>query len=303
MTKQAQRNPTIGWYYRKKGEVKGPFPKRMISNFVLLGRLKLQDMVSVDGEQWSRIIDNRELIPKEMLSVKTAADKERLLLARRREDERSRDRRQGAGSYTDADKRNSERRRGEDQALVHGREIRSALQRQAGKKKNYRFSVLGLLLVIGAGIGVAVYHGLHDTSEPTRPIDCNAAPGPKLNWSNCKLEGKNAALKNLKGALIKNANLAGADFHGANLSAAMLNYTNLSAANLSYADLSGATLVGAGLRNADLTYSKLAGADLSYANLRGARIGGAQLQGAKLDRAIWVDGTLCALGSIGRCRR
>ncbi len=297
--KQAQRKHTIGWYYRKQGVVKGPFPKRMISNFVLLGRLKLQDLVSVDREHWSRIIDNRELIPKEMLSVKTAADKERLLLARRREDER----RRHPDAHGGTDKRRAERRQGEDQALARGRQFRNGLSSGTTKEKSYRLRLAGLLLVIGVGIGIAVYHGLHDDLQQGPAVDCNTPPAPKLNWSNCTLEGRKAALKNLSGALIKNANLAGADFHGANLSNAVLDYTNLSTANLSYADLSGASLVGSGLRNADLTYTRLTGADLSYANLRGARIGGAQLKGAKLDRAIWIDGTLCALGSVGVCRK
>ena len=51
----------------------------------------------------------------------------------------------------------------------------------------------------------------------------------------------------------------------------------------------------------DLTNADLSNSDLSYANLKGSKLGGANLGGAKLDKAIWIDGSSCAPGSVGAC--
>jgi len=68
-------------------------------------------------------------------------------------------------------------------------------------------------------------------------------------------------------------------------------YCNKSKANLTGADLFGSNLTGADLSDADFT-----GASLYEANLTGAYLDDAILNGA-----IWIDGRVCAEGSIGTC--
>jgi len=43
-------------------------------------------------------------------------------------------------------------------------------------------------------------------------------------------------------------------------------------------------------------------ADFGQANLQGANLTGVKLNGVKLGQAIWVDGRVCANGSVGECR-
>jgi hypothetical protein len=82
---------------------------------------------------------------------------------------------------------------------------------------------------------------------------------------------------------------------------------NLSYANFSQADLSGsrllrANLTGTNLRGADLSHADLARANLSFSDLRGANLISSNLTGAILENAIWIDGRVCASGSVGVCR-
>ncbi len=131
--------------------------------------------------------------------------------------------------------------------------------------------------------------------------DCGAQPSPGVNWSNCNLEELAAKHADLTGANLRNASLRSASLMGARLTRADLSYAELVHADLSYAELDRAVLVGANLQQADLTYAQLSGADLAYADLSGAQLGGAELVGARLDNAIWIDGSLCTPGLVGRC--
>ena len=65
--------------------------------------------------------------------------------------------------------------------------------------------------------------------------------------------------------------------------------------------LNGIFTVGFSNEMINLSYSNLSDSDLSFANLRDAKLGGSDLQNAKLDKAIWIDGRICAAGSIGNC--
>jgi uncharacterized protein YjbI with pentapeptide repeats len=63
------------------------------------------------------------------------------------------------------------------------------------------------------------------------------------------------------------------------------------------ADLRSAELVGTNFRNANLRY-----ADLTQANLSQADLTGADLTGTKLGGAVWTDGRVCGVTSVGVCR-
>jgi len=43
--------------------------------------------------------------------------------------------------------------------------------------------------------------------------------------------------------------------------------------------------------------------NLSNADLTGAKLKTAKLEGARLDHTIWLDGRVCAIGSVGKCNK
>ena len=101
---------------------------------------------------------------------------------------------------------------------------------------------------------------------------------------------------------LDNANLARANLSYSILQLSSLKGANLMLANLEGAHMHGVNLVGANLMMANLSNTSLLDADLSSANLRGANLSGATLLKAKFDNAIWTDGQVCAIGSIGKCQ-
>lgn len=106
------------------------------------------------------------------------------------------------------------------------------------------------------------------------------------NLSETRLEGADFSSKNLTGVSFVNADLEGANFQCA----------NLSEANFEHSDLEEVNFSGANLSNVNFYH-----ADLEEANLKGANIEGADFKNAELEYATWVDGRICAEGSIGSC--
>lgn len=86
------------------------------------------------------------------------------------------------------------------------------------------------------------------------------------------------------------------DFVGAKLEEA-----DLKGLNLSGADFRGADLEKANLQGTNLSDCNFKNTDLEEANFKGANIKGASFSGAELEYAIWVDGRVCAEGSVGGC--
>lgn len=86
-----------------------------------------------------------------------------------------------------------------------------------------------------------------------------------------------------------------------NMSEAQLEGADLRGKNLSGVDFRKADLEEANLSGADLTNSDFTDADLEETNLKGAKIKGAIFKNAELEFATWVDGRVCAEGSIGGC--
>ncbi len=277
------------WYTRQRSEVRGPFPAGLITRYILLGRLQIEDEVSQDGTKWRQIRYVMELIPDVMRGdIDDPFGKERLEAAKRWADER------GEESLP-----LSERRSSESSKVLDHRDYRTQWkQRKKSQPRNWIAVVMVLVVLL-----VMVVVGFNYTpSEPLAAPDCSAAPAAGVNWRNCTLQGAQLKGFNLRGAEINSANLAGSQLSEVVLSAANLSYSNLSLSDLSAADLSQAKLVGANLRGSDLSGANLRGADLSYANLTEAKLDGAHLQDAHLDQAIWIDGRICATGSVGRCQ-
>lgn len=277
------------WYVRRGKEVKGPFPAGLISRYILLGRIHETDEVSHDRQEWLRVSRVPDLIPEVVRKARANPDdeesKQHLEAARRWADER-RDL-QGPSS-------GAERRHATGADYVHPQHEEFFAPREQVVRRDYL--VLALILVAL----IAIPFLLPSNPKPEEP-QCDAAPAPGVNWSNCRMEARQYPNADLAAAKLRNANLTAAVLRASNLQQADLAYTNLTLANLRGANLQQASLKGATLKRADLANANLRGADLSYADMSEAIMEGTLLDGAKLDHAIWAEGVVCMPGSLGEC--
>lgn len=117
----------------------------------------------------------------------------------------------------------------------------------------------------------------------------------------------------MSGAVFNHALLEGALFDGAILWHAQLAFARLKNAIFTNANLEGANFQGSDLRNAQLNrtgnmppnnlrWASFKNADMREANLRGSVLFETNFEGANLSGATWIDGRICAPGSIGMCR-
>jgi len=285
--------------------MRGPYPRNQISRYVLLGRICTTDEVRPEGGDWQELSACSELIPEVMKLIPDAQDKQKLLIARLREDERQAgDRRERTPDLPQdirEQRSGRERRRPESAEVLRHRELRYRVSQQTqGNGKLYRYPLVASVLVL---LGFLASYLLEQYEEESVYNDCAATPRPGVKWGNCNLIGLVANRVNLLGADISNARLDSAQLSGANLDGVNLEYSSLNLSNLQQADLSHARLVGVTLRGSDLRGSKLVMADLSYANLSNANIKGADFTGAILDNTIWIDQRPCIPGSVGVCQR
>lgn len=314
------------WFTRRGNEVRGPFPAQQISRFILLGRIQETDELSNDQIHWQPVSAIPVLVPEEMKADLSDPDaKQRLMIARMREDERRagdrRDRQEADKPPQERRRRGSDRRADEEDLMVRHREVKSAIADAAhAPKQNYFLRGVVALLLIGGIIAGAWYYQPWQEQDSA---DCSAAPQPWVNWSNCLMEGVRLAATDLRGSRLRNANLGGADLRGSQLTGADMAYTSLVGAQLNGAQMEQAALVGANLRSAKLIGTDLTGANLAYAVLQAANLTNADLSntdltnadmqgavlsstiltGAKMDNVIWVDGSVCARGSVGKCNK
>jgi hypothetical protein len=287
------------WYVRRRNRVQGPFPSGSIRRFLLLGRVLLDDEVSLDKSDWRRLSEVPEVIPPEVRKALENGTVASVLPAQLREDERSgRDRREEKDRSDQQERREGDRRQSEPM-LVHSHRVAKTELRELSKRRRFPLSavaVMGLLLALAIGYGI--YLG----APPALPDpDCGASPGPGVNWRNCRLDGLVVESGNFQGGQLNNTILRSARLSGSVFNHADLNYADLSGADLSHGEFRAARMKGVELRNADLSYADFEAADLSFANLTGANLGGANLTGAGFSQAIWVDGTTCLAGSVGEC--
>ena len=288
------------WYMQRGDKVEGPFTAGLISRHILLGRLEMNHKVSEDGQNWQLVKDVPSLIPDILQSdLNDPLQQERLMAARRWADERlASDRRHNAANARGEERRNSDRR---DDELDDIKSHRSILSVRSVKNEPRSVFSAGLFLIaIVISIIWAGYYAYQNKPEE-KIVDCSAVPDFAVNWSNCVLLNKELRFANLENALLRNARLTTANLESANLRGANMAYIDLSQSNLIGADMSAASLKGANLVNANLQGAKLINADLSFANLTGADIRLADLTGAILNKAIWVDGSVCAADAIGNC--
>ena len=313
------------WYTRRGKEIRGPFPKKLISRYLLIGRVLESDEVSTDQRSWKRVSQLPELIPEEMKAdLSIPENLEKLRLARLREDERKYgDRRQQGDARVDDEirKRRSgdERRDSETVETLRHRLIKTrTAQLIKSSKPNYRATAIVFSVIVATVIGVTL---MYSPGQQMAVNNCALAAQPLVDWSNCRFEGLQLGAVDLHGANLQNTSMIGATIDGANLSHTQMSYSNLLNADIRNTNLSDSKLLGAVLRNAklnalnlqrsdlhfailhgaDLTDTDLSNANLSQAVLSGAVINNAKLSGTVLDGAIWVDNTVCAPESVGKC--
>lgn len=300
----AEKTQRRRWYTRRNGVERGPYPEKLISRYILLGRIHPEDEVRHEAGEWKKLCQLPYLIPDVMKLPPSAENRQKLLMARMREDERKpgdrRDRQARAPAGVLERRSGKDRRQPETDTLLRHRQLKFQVAHTVRRSTRlYRYPVVVMLLVF-AGLFFS-YLGETMQAEPGMP-DCSATPRPGVNWDHCNLTGLQARGVQLTGAQMSNSRLDSAQLQSAELVGANLEYSSLNLSNLQQADLSHSSLVGAMLRGADLRNATLENANLAYANLSGAQIEGADFSGAVLDNAIWVDQQTCAPGSIGICR-
>jgi uncharacterized protein YjbI with pentapeptide repeats len=163
-------------------------------------------------------------------------------------------------------------------------------------------AICGLLALACTTPAAAWSDKLDDT-----PMNTTCKPEPLAQCSWARMQGAKWAGVDISDGALQAVRLDGADLSRANLARANFQIANLAGANLMAANLEAAHLHAANLQNANLMLANMTGVNLLDADLRGANLRGAKLQGAiliaaKLEGATWVDGHVCATGSVGECR-
>jgi len=289
------------WYIRRGTVVRGPFTQEKITQFLLLGKIKIDDEFSLDHKRWQIATQLPELLS--LIVFEQAEDALWQQHAVEKKD---------WGAQREALK-NKPRQQPYEQAARDGMvELESLTPAEIEisvadnierlhKGKQVSRPLVGFVVFSLLSVMIIMIY-LKQPEPEIAAIDCTVAASPRVNWNNCQMEAALLSGKNLMGAAMQNMNLMRADLTNSQLSNADLSFSNLSASVLSGADLRQAVLVGVSLRGADLGGAIFDGADLSYADFRGARVSGASFRGVKLDKAKWVDGRLCAIASLGLCQ-
>lgn len=278
------------WYIRINNEIKGPFPAGQISQSLILGRFSLQDEVSLDREQWKRIANVPDLVPDVLKADPHDEEaQERLKAARRWADERR-------SEHSDSD----EHRKTEGYETLEYRHNREYIYKGLSKKRDR----VGLQLVAVLTIVAALlYFSFGFSPQVTEPeVDCDALPVKGVNWRYCRMAGKQLLRSDLQSANLNTTVLSNANLFASDLSSANASYTDFSLANLSFTNFTNASLKGANLQRADLSQANLTNVDLSYADLRGAILTRTHFENTRLDHVIWIDGRMCAAGSVDVCK-
>ena len=273
------------WWVKRGGEPKGPFPAAVLENNITQGRIRPDDQLSRDREQWfpAGQYPDFDLLVKAGSGQAWARQLDERKAARRAETEGD-----AAGARSGV-----ERRAPEDADAVARRERSNrvwASLRDKPEARGVRWLPFVLVGVLMAGIFGLATQGTRSDADTTH---CAAAPAAGVNWESCTLTDRSLRGTNLVGANLKNAKLVGVDLSDARLDGADLAYADLSGANLQGSRLAAARLTGARLVAATLTGVTLTGADLRFAELTNATFDGARLAGALFEDTLLPTGQPC----------
>ena len=139
------------WYARRDGVIRGPFPPTEVGRYILLGRIRLDDEISTDRNNWQTAGSIASILPKEILQLSSWPDYQRLIVARLQVDERVSDRRDADSPLPDAadnERRAGRDRREENAAMIITRAVYG--QGGADTAGRRRAGVFVLTLVLAA---------------------------------------------------------------------------------------------------------------------------------------------------------
>ena len=108
----------------------------------------------------------------------------------------------------------------------------------------------------------------------------------------------NFATSIMMNSTLINGTFSEANFFRVNLYESNLEGGNFENANFESANLTKTIFKASSLINVSFKNSNLYSADLTYAN-----ISGANFENANLNEVTWIDGTKCAINSIGECKK
>ncbi|MCU7812929.1 MAG: pentapeptide repeat-containing protein [Candidatus Thiodiazotropha sp. (ex Notomyrtea botanica)] len=171
--------------------------------------------------------------------------------------------------------------------------------------KRTLFNQILIIFLIGAWHFPAMAWTENITETAYVNTVCKLEPEAQCSWAiliDVDAPGIDMHESSLASARLDRSNFERANFSWSIFQLANLNETNLMLSNLEYAHLHGVNLQNSNLMFANLTGASLFDADLSGADLRGANLHRAILIKAKFDNAVWIDGRICAEGSIGECK-
>ncbi len=285
------------WYLRRDGRVMGPFPSPQIDEFLDSGEVTPDWEVSLNETEWLTIAESGQFGGVDAEGGNSAADD---APAWRLERQKARQRWMGTDALVDAAVCHDPATDGRIRQAIGRDHLRTEalLQAEAHKRISLAPLLLGILVLLVAGVGVWIGQQDHPIRTGIGAAGICAEPAAdSVNWSHCDKRGLSQPGLHARNARMERTRLDGAQLPGADLA-----YSVMTGASLRNAQLVNARLLGAELSGADFAGADLAGADLRYAVLKGASLAGVRLEGALLDKAAWVDGRICAGGSVGACR-
>ena len=285
------------WYIRKKQKITGPFPAGQISQLLLVGRLKIDDEISHDKDEWLLVSDVPSLIPDVLKALDGEDGLERLAAARRWADERREERREDNAEIPS--RQSNGRRQNESVIDVEYRSRRESIYRSFREKPKRAFLLLSTFIIIVIGLlwGSFNYSPLVLIDEP----NCNELPRIGVNWRNCNKSQLIAVRRDISQSNLSSVILRDANLYASNFTQSRMDYSDLSNSNISEAIFQRANLKGANFKNTDSRGADFTSANLSYVDFTGALILDAKFKNADLSHAIWVNGKNCQQGSIGKC--
>ncbi len=281
------------WYLRHNDRLLGPFPSPQINELLNSGEVSPDWEISLNEIDWLTIAESGQF---DWVEPDPAADSP----AWREERQKARQRWLGDPDISDSAISHDPIKDDQTRQAIQKDAIKTEALLQAEKKRRISMapSLLGILVLLVVGLGV--WWGQREKPIQTGislVANCAMPASDGVNWSRCDKRGLRQASLRARNARMEKVRLDDAHLEGADLA-----YAILTGASLRNVQLRGSNLLGVELTGADFSGADLAGADLQYAVLKGANLGGTRLDTARLDKATWVDGRICAEGSLGLCR-